>query len=224
MHSSGLRGSDFHLTWLGCDVSHRDFFRNHTRHTRVGLLAPGGTEGVGAVTLAMACVTAFYDDLRTDGAAFFAYPDFFTFQRGHRLADYGAFDFWPDKDVKIAHETNGTLAAIADRAVNVLLVPEAPVVETEYEPFQIERARRVLTRCFAYSPHGEVADPQLVIRCDVEPFRSYAAKVLRSVGQQMPDWLGSIDEGSTLQQSFRELECDDALSRLQGISGISVRG
>ncbi|MCY3839170.1 MAG: hypothetical protein OXH09_11095 [Gammaproteobacteria bacterium] len=62
MHSSGLRGSDFHLSSRGREVSHRDFFRDHGRNTRVGLLAPDGTEGVGAVTMAMACVTAFYDD------------------------------------------------------------------------------------------------------------------------------------------------------------------
>ena len=218
MHSSGLRGSDFHLTWLGCDVAHRDFFRSHSRHTRVGLFAPDGTEGVGAVTLAMACVTAFYDDLRTDGDAFFAYPDFFTFQRRDRLADHGYFDFWPDKDVKVADDGNATIAAIADRAIDVLLLPEAPAGETEYEPVQIERTRRSLARCFAYSPGGEVADPQLVIRCGVEPFRTYAAKVLRSVREPMPDWLKNLDESSTLQQSFRELECDDALSRLQGVS------
>lgn len=215
MHSSGLRGSDFHLTWLGRDVSHQDFFRHHTRRTRVGLLAPDGTGGVGAVTLAMACVTAFYDDLRTDGAEFFAYPDFFTFQHRDRLANYGSFDFWPDKDVKVADDGNATIAAIADRAINVLLIPEAPAAETEYEPVQIERTRRSLTRCFAYSPGGEVADPQLVIRCSVEPFRSYAAKVLRSVGKQLPDGRKNLGEGSTLKQSFRELECDDALSRLQ---------
>lgn len=215
MHSSGLRGSDFHLTWLGREVSHRDFFRNHTRHTRVGLLAPDGTEGVGAVTLAMACVTAFYDDLRTDGDEFFAYPDFFTFQRRDRLTNYCSFDFWPDKDVKVADDGNATIAAIADRAINVLLLPEAPAAETDYEPVQIERTRRSLTRCFVYSRGGEVADPQLVIRCAVEPFRTYVAKVLGSVGKQMPDWLMDLAEGSTLQQSFQELECGDALSRLQ---------
>ena len=215
MHSSGLRGSDFHLTWLGRDVSHRDFFGNHTRHTRIGLLAPDGTEGIGAVTLAMACVTAFYDDLRTDGTRFFAYPDFFTFQRRDHLVNYGSFDFWPAKDVKVADDGNATIAAIADRAINVLLLPEAPAAETEYAPVQIERTRRCLTRCFAYSPGGEVADPQLLVRCNVEPFRTYAATVLRSVGEQMPDWLKNLGEESTLKQSFRELECDDALSRLQ---------
>ena len=214
MHSSGLRGSDFQVSWMGRDVSHRDLFGSHTRNTRVGLLAPDGTDGIGAVTLAMACVTAFYDDLRTDGPEFFAYPDFFTFQRGDRLADYGWFDFWPDKDVAVPDDANASIAAIADRAINVLLVPEVPTEDRDCEPVQIERTRRSLTRCFAYSPGGQVADPDLVIQCAAEPFRTYAAKVVHSVGEQMPDWLENLGEGSTLRQSFRELAFDEALARL----------
>ena len=251
MHSSILRGSDFHLSWTGREVSHQDFFRDHTRQTRVGLLAPDGTEGVGAVTLAMACVTAFYDDYRQDGGEFFAdqpvgpggesredrqgvgaagagakggagrrrllwrYPDFFTFQRRDPLANYCSFDFWPDKDVRVADDRNATIAAIADRAIDVLLVPDGPPAELPYEPVQDERIRRTLKRCFVYSRHGEVTDADLVIRCAVEPFSTYVANVLRSVGEPMPDWLeNQDDETPVLAQSFRETGIDDALMRL----------
>ena len=248
MHSSILRGSDFHLSWAGRDVSHEDFFRDHTRQTRVGLLAPDGTEGIGAVTLAMACVTAFYDDLRKEGGELFAqqpvglggesreerqgvkaaragakggaarrrllwlYPDFFTFQRRQRVANYGSFDFWPDKDVRVADDRNATIAAIADRAINVLLVPESPAVERQCDPVQSERLRRTLKRCFVYSRHGEVADADLVIRCAVEPFSTYVANVLRSVDEPMPDWLENQD--GKLAQSFREASIDDTLMRV----------
>ena len=215
MHSSILRGSDFHLSWTGREVSHQDFFRDHTRQTRVGLLAPDGTEGIGAVTLAMACVTAFYDGFREEGGEFFAYPDFFTFQRLDRLANYGSFDFWPDKDVRVADDRNATIAAIADRAIEVLLVPDSPPTERPYEPVQDERIRRTLRRCFVYSRHGEVADADLVIRCAVEPFGTYVANVLRSVDEPMSDWLeNQDDETPVLAQSFRETGIDDALMRL----------
>ena len=215
MHSSTLRGSDFHLSWKGREVLHRDFFRDHGHDTRVGLLAPEGTEGVGAVTLAMACVTAFYDGLRKQGSGFFAYPDFFTFQRRDRLVSYGYFDFWPDKDVRVPDDRNATVAAIADRAINVLLVPDTPPTERHVEPVQDERIRRTLTRCFVYSRHGEVADADLVIRCAVEPFATYVANVLRSVDEPAPDWfVDQDDEGPVLRQSFRETAVDDALMRL----------
>ena len=215
MHSSNLRGSDFHLSSRGRVVSHRDFFRDHGRNTRVGLLSPDGTEGVGAVTLAMAYVTAFYDGFRREGGEFFAYPDFFTFQRRDRLASYGYFDFWPDKDVRVPDDHNATAAAIADRAINVLLVPDRAPIERAYEPVQDERIRRSLARCFVYSRHGDVADANLVIRCAAEPLGTYAAHVLRSVDEPMPRWLESQgDERPALEQSFRETTIDDALMRL----------
>ena len=215
MHSSILRGSDFHLSWAGREVSHQDFFREHTRQTRVGLLAPDGTEGIGAVTLAMACVTAFYDGFRTVGGEFFAYPDFFTFQRRQRLASYGSFDFWPDKDVRVADDRNATIAAIADRAIDVLLVPDGPTTEQPYGPVQDERIRRTLKRCFVYSRHGEVADADLLIRCAVEPFSTYAANVLRSVDEPMPGWsVNQYGKTPVLAQSFRETGIDDALVRV----------
>ena len=215
MHSSILRGSDFLLSWMGREVLHRDFFRDHERNTRLGLVAPRGTEGVGAVTLAMASVTAFYDGFRKEGGEFFAYPDFFTFQRRDRLVNYGYFDFWPDKDVRVPDDRNATVAAIADRAINVLLVPDSAPTERPCEPVQGERIRRTLKRCFVYSGSGEVTNADLVVRCAVEPFGTYVANVLRSVGEPMPHWLQNQDgERSALEQSFRETTIDDALMRL----------
>lgn len=214
MHSSILRGSDFQVSWMGREVLHREFFRDHDRDTRLGLLAPDGTEGVGAVTLAMACVTAFYDGFREDGGEFFAYPGFFTFQRRDPLVDYGYFDFWPDKDVRVPDDANATVAAIADRAINVLLVPDNPPTERRPELVQNERIRRTLTRCFVYSRRGVVPGADLVIRCAVEPFATYAANVLRSVDEPMPDWLANRDDRPALEQSFRETTIDDALKRL----------
>lgn len=194
-------------------MSHREFFRDHGRNTRVGLLAPDGTEGVGAVALAMAYVTAFYDGFREDGGEFFAYPDFFTFQRRDPLVDYGYFDFWPDKDIRVPDNANATVAAIADRAINVLLVPDNPPTEGRLELVQNERIRRTLTRCFVYSRRGVVPGADLVIRCAAEPFATYVANVLRTVDEPMPHWLEK-DDKPALEQSFRETTIDDALKRV----------
>lgn len=215
MHSSILRGSDFQMSWMGLEVSHRGFFRDLGRNTRLGLLAPDGTGGVGAVTLAMAYVTAFYDGYRRQGGEFFAYPDFFTFQRRDRLVNYGYFDFWPDKDVRVPEDRNATVAAIADRAINILLVPDNRPNERRLELVQNERIRRTLQRCFVYSSQGVVPGADLVIRCAVEPFASYVGNVLRSVDAPVPDWLKRRDgDRPALEQSFRETTIDDALLRL----------
>ncbi|MBM3459911.1 MAG: hypothetical protein FJX77_15425, partial [Armatimonadetes bacterium] len=81
MHSSGLRGTDFDLAFQGRSVAHAEFFRDWRSTDRVGLLTPDPTEGLGAATLVLACVTAFYDRYRERKEEFFAYPDYFTFQR-----------------------------------------------------------------------------------------------------------------------------------------------
>ena len=108
-----------------------------------------------------------------------------------------------------------TVAAIADRAINVLLVPDNSPIERRLELVQDERIRRTLTRCFVYSRRGAVAGADLAIRCAVEPFTTYAANVLSSVDEPMPDWLENRDDDSpALEQSFRETTIDDALKRL----------
>ena len=81
MHSSKLRGSDFHLKTSGNRIDHRAFFADFAKTDRLGVFAPERYEAAGAATLIMAYVTAFYDCYRSEGADFFAYPDFFTFQR-----------------------------------------------------------------------------------------------------------------------------------------------
>ena len=216
MHSSILRGSDFHLCWQGREVSHRDFFLAHARTTRVGTVcAPrhGGCRrghlGHGLRhRLLRWFATARERVLRVSGLLL-------TFQRRDRLVDYCYFDFWPDKDVRVPEDRNATVAAIADRAINVLLVPDNPPTEFRLEPVQDERIRRTLTRCFVYSRHGEVVDRDLVVRCAVEPFGTYVANVLRSVDEPAPGWSGTQeDEGPALEQSFRETTVDGALMRL----------
>lgn len=218
MHSSVLRGSDFQLCWHGRPVAHGDFFAQHNRSTRLGLLAPSGTEGIGAATFALACVTAFYDHYRAAGGHFFAYPDFFSFQCGQcpgndgPLANYGAFDFWPDKDVLLPDDAEAAAAAIVDRAVDILLVPDPGVPDRERLPLSVDRLRRSVGRCFAYHADGAVANADLTIACSTDPFRAYASNVLASADRlhTAPEWVAN-PAVATVEQSFRELD----LARLE---------
>lgn len=80
MHSSSLRGSDFKIVWRGDAVSHANFFTKVRDTDRVGVVIPHALDGIGAITLIMAYVTAFYDRYRERGSDFYAYPDFFRFK------------------------------------------------------------------------------------------------------------------------------------------------
>ena len=220
MHSSKLRGEYFHLQWREEEVSHSDCFADFEKTARLGVVAPERVEGAGAITLIMAYVTAFYDRYRAGGEEFFAYPDFFTFQRKEPVADYGMFDIWPNhKNVFVEGGARETAAAITDRGVNVLLVPEGTRKGESYERVQIESARRNINRCFTYSPGGTVTDADLVISCEKDPLQAWALALFDSApdddsSRYLRRWLDGVDSGSVLQQSFAEVSLTDALERL----------
>ena len=202
MHSSGLRGDDFTIARDGTPVSHQHFFASHSTRTRIGLFAPKGAHGVEAITFLMAAVTAFYDRYREAGGEFYAYPDFYSCQRDTQLADYGFLDFWPNKDVLVSDDHNETLAAINDRAIKVLLVPDSEPHELEYDGALRESAQRNLERCFVYGSGN------LAFACALEPLRTYAKRMLKALDMAAPDWL------DPLEQSFQELGVDAAPARL----------
>lgn len=210
MHSSILRGADFQMTWRGRTVAHERFFANLDRATRLGILAPSRIDGVGAATFALACVTAFYDRHRAAGGDFFAYPDFYSFQctgSGEALANYGSFDFWPDKDVLLPDDAEAAAAVVVGRAIDILLVPDPDVPEAGHLPLPVDDLRPSVSRCFAYHADGAVADASLTIACSTEPFRTYAGKVLASADRlhTAPEWVAN-PAVATFEQSFRELD------------------
>lgn len=208
------------MAWRGAPVAHSAFFASYRLADRVGIVTPAPFDGLGAITLAMAYVTAFYDCYRARGGDFFAYPDFFAFERQAPPADYAMCDIWPPhKNVLVPDRPQETLEAIVDRAVTVLLVPDGPGREAAFEPAAAESARRNIARCFAYSPDGEAAEADLAIECAAEPLLGYAMAVFDSApvhdaeGRLRRRWRERIQAGR-LRQSFREIALDDALRRL----------
>ena len=168
----------------------------------------------------MAYVTAFYDRYRSEETDFFAYPDFFTFQRKQPVANYSMLDIWPHhKNVPVSDTANETAAAITDRGVNILLVPETSPQEQTFEPVQMESIRRNIRRCFIYSEGGDVSAPNLEITTQVEPLKGWVIKMFDSVPEDttLQDhrdrWLETAD-ADILKQSFREINLDEAIKRL----------
>jgi len=220
MHSSSLRVTDFKITQHGEAISHADLFSSFEDTDRLGIVVPRRFEGIGAMTLIMAYVTAFYDRYRERGPEFYAYPDFFTFQREAPCADYGMFDIWPNhKNVHVPQGAQQTAEAITGRGVNVLLVPDNDPREVAISPVERESARRNVQQCFAYSEFGTASSSDFVIECRSELFRGYALSVLDSLPadesalEQRSQWEARL-AGDTLRQTFRRLDLDDALQRL----------
>ena len=217
MHSSFLRGSDFRITNQGEEVSHAGFFRDLGTTDRVGLLAPGGIDGLGACLLLLAHTTAFYDRYRATGDEFFAYPDYFTFQRRTPPASYSMLDVWPGhKNVPVAGDAGATLDAILDRAINVLLVPAGSAATTEFAPVQVASARRNIRRCYTYSATGSAEHPTLAVACSRAEPAEWARIVIDSVPPEdsavRSHWLRVVEGGSIPEQSFSEVPLERALA------------
>ena len=214
MHSSTLRGTDFTLTLGGASVSHAEFFAGFRRTRRLGLLCPAPLDGLGAAALVLAHVTAFYDDYRAAGGEFFAYPDFFAFQRAPGTANYSMLDIWPNrKNVSIGPGPGDAADALTDRGVDVLLVPEGPVRAPELQPVQEAALRRLVRDCYLYGPGGAVGDPDLTVSCPRDPVAGWMDSVRSSLdggngGGHEP---GPADP---IVQSYRRLTLDQALAHI----------
>ncbi|MBU2954755.1 hypothetical protein [Marinobacter sp. F3R08] len=220
MHSSRLRGSDFQINWRGEPIRHADFFASFKETDRVGIVTPHRTEGLGAMNLIMACVTAFYDRYREKGAEFYAYPDFFTFQQETPCADYCMFDIWPyHKNVEVQNDPQKVVEAITERGITVLLVPEQADHETEILPVEMESAKRTIRQCFQYSETGKTMSADLAIECQSSPLRDYAMAVLDSLSEadappeRRRQWEQRLAQ-DVICQTFRELDPVNALWRL----------
>ena len=223
MHSSVLRGSDFKILVNRHQQDHADFFRGWTSTRRLGVVAPGCVDGVGAVNLIMAYVTAFYDAYRATGEDFFAYPDFFAFQSGHPIASYGWFDIWPEhKSVSVGDNPAERLNAITDRGINALIVPDGTPTDRDYNKVQLASAQRNIDTSYVYSFDGQVEEADLTIRCQMEPFSEWVKIAFDTpalsddpaIQGRKSEWF-SLHEGKTiLEQSFRRVNLDEALSLL----------
>lgn len=212
MHSSDLRGSDFDIALGGQTLDHAQLFSEITVGHRLGLVCPSALDGLGAASLLLASVTAFYDGYRAMGGDFFAYPDFFAFQLAPPAARYGRFDIWPDNknvSVKPTDLTN----AITDRGVQTLILPQAWSGPGDLQPEQQASLQRNLVGGWAYGPAGCVEDADLVIRCMKTPLEEWAQIVTATVSAQPPTWYQEAGD-DRFQQSFRQLSSDDTISRL----------
>ena len=141
-----------------------DVFPDFAERDRLGVVVRHPCGAIGASTLILAAVTAFYDAQRAKGEDFFIYPDYFLFHVGARLGDHGMLDVWPaHKEVVVPDEPEELLRAINDRAVTRLLVEDRAPGEPRLERESLASARNRVATAVAYSPTGRLADADVLV-------------------------------------------------------------
>ena len=205
-------------------MSYQTFFDSFTIDDLVGIVTLHPLDGLGAVTLLMSYVTAFYDHYRASGEDFFAYPDFFCFQRTLPLVHYGMFDIWPEeKNLHLTQDRWETLSMISSRAITVLLIPSCSgstfeLPEEDRDRARLESFRKNVHACYTYSSGGIVEGGDTVVSTTSGSIRQWGVSVLEAneAGHEghRQNWEDGF-KNETLTQSFKQISVDEALCCLQ---------
>ena len=179
MHSSNeLRSDAFAILLDGAPASIEQVLPGFDERDRLGVVVRHPCGAVGASTLLLAAITAFYDLQRARGGEFFIYPDYFLFHVGGPLGDHSMLDVFPShKEVVVPDEPEALLEAINDRAITWLLVEDYQPAPASLRRETLASARSRIRGGFAYSPHGRVPDGDLHIAGN-EVTESYVRAVL----------------------------------------------
>ncbi|MBT7550278.1 MAG: hypothetical protein HN611_16535, partial [Gemmatimonadetes bacterium] len=71
--------------------------------------------------------------------------------------------------------------------------------------------------CYIYSEDGTLTDPDLVIRCNTDPFDKWIESVFNSIpgGEAAAKtWRSAHNKEDTIEQSFRRIGLQEALTLL----------
>lgn len=138
---------------------------------RIGVVVHEPFGGVGASLLIRLAITAFYDerptrraDVTEEGDPRAVYPETYLFHVGGRHGDHAVLDIWPArKEVFVDDDPLAVLAAINDRGITRLVVPDGIPVPVEHEWKEPAQARDRITSAFLYSATGQVENADVEI-------------------------------------------------------------
>jgi len=198
-------------------------FGDFSEHDRLGVVVRHGCGAVGASTLILASVTAFYDIQRSRSDDFFIYPDYFLFHVGGARGDHRRLDIWPShKEVVVADSAEELLRAINDRGITRLVVDDRaardPVPELERESLASARAR--IVTALVYSAEGRVADPDVritgnsVTETYVQGVLERSTSVPESERAALAGARRALLDGGRPVETYRRIALDVALTLL----------
>lgn len=220
MHTANeLSSSTFAIDVGGRSAGLEEIFPGFTDRDRIGVVVRRPCGAVGASTLILAAVTAFYDVQRErhGQGGFFIYPDYFLFHVGKLWGDHNMLDIWPShKEVVIGDNPEELLRAINDRGVTRLLVEDRTPRRPSLERESLASARDRIVTSLAYSADGRVGDPDVAVAGN-RVTESYVDAVF----EQSSDDRDEIEAArrrlrgdDRVVETYRRLSLEEAVARL----------
>jgi hypothetical protein len=133
-------------------------------YDRLGVVVHDPFGAVGASLLVQLAITAFYDERLSRRNSASQYPEIYLFHVGGRYGNHGYFDYWPPrKEVFVEDEAAAVLAAVNERAITRLAVPEGEPMAPRYDRWEQSAAEDRILSAFAYSAGGRVQCPDVTL-------------------------------------------------------------
>jgi hypothetical protein len=219
--ATALTSTVFSIRLNGRPAGFDSIFGRFGERDRVGVVVRRPCGAIGASTLILAAITAFYDMQRRRAEEFFIYPDYFLFHVGERFGDHRKLDIWPPhKEVVVEGDSEELLRAINDRGVTRLLIEDGGPRDPQLERESLASAQSRITTALAYAASGRVANADVQISGNAVT-ESYVQAVLEqstSVPVQDRFALASarhaLQEGQAPVETYRRITLDEALARL----------
>ena len=130
---------------------------------RFGIIIDRPLGGVGASHLIQLAMVLYYStppERRTMNL----YPEIYAFHAGR---DYGSllnFDFWPPRrEVMVADEPQHMLAALNDRGITRLAIPEGFAITSPARPKELASFGDLLKSAYEYSATGRVGNGDVIV-------------------------------------------------------------
>lgn len=160
-----LRTEFYEVDMAGQPAEREAVFPDWNARDRFGIVLYEPLAALGAVHLIQLACMRFYDSKpsrRTDRKI---YPEIFAIHVGQWQGMHGNMDFWPARrEVLVPDDHQEILAAINDRGITRLAIPERAPRGLPHRRKEEDCALDWLTTAVVYSPSGRVAEPDFTIR------------------------------------------------------------
>lgn len=201
MHTSVLKLEDFIVESAGKASSVRGILPKWHKHQRFGILVHEPLGHVGASLLIQAVTAMWFEhlfastwsdvplpDSELPGPSFAGtYPEIYAFHVGRRHGTLSPADFWPNyKEVLVEGDPSRVLHEVNGRGITILAVPEGPEQPVEYIWPEYRTFLWRTEAVFSYSPSGQTANPDVVIRSTTAEIESNVDGLLDPVTRVQP--------------------------------------
>lgn len=213
MHCAILKDSDFEIKINGEEESAESFCQPFDKNRRLGIVTNSEFDAFGATNLILTFVNAFYQLYKASGEDYYAYPDFYTFQKNKTIIDYDMLDIYPAYK-NVAVDDSNILQVICDQAINILVVPKSLRNGIDFNRIALESAERNIERSFLYDPSGDIGSDEIsIVGKHPDIFRWIKDICTKSQGG-VDVWKRIESYQPHLEQSFREIDLNEALGYL----------